>query len=243
MAQPTTRKVTENLANEFLGSNGVFIYNLLDDINYEIPFVNQLKRGSYVFAINDTIYELYQDTYTKKMYNDWGKEYNQKQKAWGIRIVKGNDDYNIVERMGNPSEDNTNKDKIIDRINRDILEESIKPLLRKNKKIELSQIEHFDDAFNKFDKDDQIKALKMQIGYMEEGYISPFAFAKVFGFVPIKFGNYITKYINEDIIEDYRNKRRQKRREEQQSSGIGRRIRGGSPLEPIYKESDIPNSI
>ena len=72
MAQPTTRKVTENLANEFLGSNGVFIFNLLDDINYEIPFVNKLKRGSYVFVINDTIYELYQDTYTKTMYNDWG---------------------------------------------------------------------------------------------------------------------------------------------------------------------------
>ena len=33
----------ETLANSYLGHNGVFIYNLLNKIDYEIPYISKLK--------------------------------------------------------------------------------------------------------------------------------------------------------------------------------------------------------
>lgn len=227
----------EKLANSYLGYNGVFIYNLLNKIDYEIPYISKLKRGKYMFKVDDALYELYQGTFNKMMYNSYGKEYNQKQKGWGTRLVEGEDKFDL-ETI--PSENNTNKDEIIERHNRKILQKVLSPFVTRENKIKLYEEKDFEDAFNKATKDDKIKALQMQIELMDDGWITKFALPYVYGYIPIKSGVYDVKFVHKDTIADYRKAKRQKKIDK----GIrGRGIRITLEPSPIRDYDDITDSI
>ena len=209
----------ESLANTYLGHNGVFIFNLLNKIDFEIPFVDQLKRGEYKFNIADSSYELYQGTYLKTMFNSYGRQYERKQKSWGIKLLDGEDNFKVEER---PSEYTTNKDEMIESINRQILVQSLNSLIDKNNKIKLYQEEDFKEILDKSSKDEKIEALQRQIELMSDGYIAEFALARIYGYIPIRVSKYGIKFVHKNEIKKYKRAGVQKKRDQ---GILGRGIR------------------
>lgn len=161
-----------------------------------LPFV-KLKRGEYKFTIDDTEYELYQGTYEKELHNQYGGKYFQKQKCWGLKVVKG-EDKDGLETTPNEHTGKTKADLLM-HTNDDLKRRIYK--IRDEKGIEPPECIEYKDIeehFNGLSDTDKVRVLKLQIdGIVDRGLHKYDALAWAYDYRAVE-----GKYIHEDFFRE-----------------------------------------